>query len=371
MSRRKAALVRTAVVAAVAVTPAVVALAPAVAGGRGSAFVPTTVAVVSGQLLAVAQDAGSVGWLEAGPAGCLFRVRPLAGGPTRSLRYARGCLPVEHDLVLAGRRAAWGGFEEVRCSDTHAAVYGTAGSAARLVQEVPGDCLGYGTSYQGLATDGTSFFYSLLATRPKPLSSRCGEGGPCRWQLAGGRVVRIAGSRPATVRGLPPAALIAGSPGRVALVQPAPAASSNGRGAVDWPRVATDGKVEVRETRRGRLVSSFSPRGTVRAVALSSTRAAVLIEAAGRTELAWYDADSGAHLRTVVVPRSTARRLSTDGRFVALAVGKTIWIVDLKTGAQRVAIRRAVTAVGLSVEAGRLVWGENGRQAGRILAVRL
>jgi hypothetical protein len=364
-------LARAVAVAAFAATAAIVTAVPAGARERVSASIPTTVAVVSGQLLAVAQDARSVGWLEAGSGGCAFRLRPLAGGPTRSLRYAPGCLPAEHDLVLAGGRAAWGGFEEVRCSDTHAAVYGATGSAARLVQEVPGDCLGYGTSYQGLATDGTSFFYSLLETRQKPPASRCGEGGPCRWQLAGGRVVRIAGSRPATVRGLPPAALVAGSPGRLALVQPAPSASSNGRGAVDWPRAASGGKVEVRETRRGRLVSSFSTGGTVRAVALAATRAAVLIEVAGRSEVAWYDAGSGARLGTVVVPRSTARRLSTDGRFVALAAGKTIRVVDLKTGVQRVAFRRAATAIGLSVVAGRLAWGENGSGAGRILTVRL
>src|SRR5207248_10092513 len=114
--------------------------------------------------------------------------------------------------------AAGGGYDEVRCSETTAAVYTTMRSGARLVQEIPGDCLGYGTSFQGLVTDGRSFFYALLETSPKPDSSRCGEGGRCRWMLAGGRVVRFAGAGPATVQGLPPAALIAGAAGRLALV---------------------------------------------------------------------------------------------------------------------------------------------------------
>ena len=139
-------------------------------GGRDRPS-PTTIAVGSGQVIGVAQDTGSIGWLEAAASGCRLHIRPSGGGSDRVVRYASGCLPAEHDLALADGRAAWGGYEEVRCSDTHAAVYAAVGSRARLVEEIPGDCLGYAESYAGLASDGRSFFYSVLVTSPKPSSS--------------------------------------------------------------------------------------------------------------------------------------------------------------------------------------------------------
>jgi hypothetical protein len=332
---------------------------------------PATVAAASGQVIGVTQDEGSVAWLEATSSGCRLRVRAFRGGAARIARYARGCLPAEHDLALARGRAAWGGYEEVRCSDTHAAVYTVDGARARLVQEIPGDCLGYGTAYQGLADDGASFFYSLIVTRPRAGSSRCGEGGPCRWQLASGQIVRIAGSRPVTVRGLPPAVLIAAAAGRIALVEPAAKDASNGRGPIEWPHAAPNGKVEVRDSVTRRLVTSFRPHGTVRAIALSAIRAVVLVKTPDVLKVEWYDSDSGARLGTVAVPGSTARRLSTDGRFVAYAAGKTVRSLDLETGLERVVARSSSPPVGLSVREDRLVWGENIGSTGRIRAAEL
>jgi hypothetical protein len=335
--------------------------------GRRDLSSPTTIAIGSGQVIGVAQDTGSIGWLEAGTSGCRLHIRPTGGGSDRVVRYARGCLPGEHDLALVDGRAAWGGYEEVRCSDTHAAVYEAVGSRARLVEEIPGDCLGYAESYAGLASDGRSFFYSVLVTSPKPSSSGCGEGGACRWRLSRGRIVRIAGSRHATVRGLPSAALLAAAGGHVALVEPARSASSKGRGAIDWPRAARDGKVEVRDTTTTRIVSSFHPRGTIRAVALSSTRAVVVVDTGSTLRIEWYDSETGTRLGAAPVPHSTARRLSTDGHFVAFAAGKTVRVLDLETGAQRIVRRATSEPVGLSVRSGDLVWGENGGSTGRIL----
>lgn len=332
---------------------------------------PSTVAVGAGSVAGVTQDSASVAWLEtkASPtaASCRVRVRAFAGDATRAFPAGAGSCSEGGDLALAGGRAAWGGYVEVRCTEFTARVYATANARGRLVQEIAGDCLGYRTAFQGLTTDGNSFFYLLLeTTEPDSGSRNCGEGGPCRWRLAGGRIVRITGSRPATVRGLPPAALLAGASGRVALVEPARRGSSDGR-TFDWPRAARNGKVEIRDTSTTRIVTSFRPQGTVPAVALSATRAAVLVEAPGGLRIEWYDSDSGQRLGAAAVPRSTARRLSTDGRFVAFSAGKTVRVLDLETGAQRIVRHATEEPVGLSVLAGRLVWGENGGGTGRIL----
>ena len=206
----------------------------------------------------------------------------------------------------------------------------------------------------------------MLTTSPALASSRCGEGGACRWRLAGGRIVRIAGSRPVTVRGYRP--LHCSPPLRVASpsVEPAGSGVSSGRGPIDWPRVAGGGRVEIRDTKTTRLVTSFRPRGLVRAIALSVTRAAVLVETKSELRIEWYDADSGARLGAFAVPSSTAHRISTDGRFAAFAAGKTLRVLDLATGRQRIVARAPSKPVGLSVWTGRLVWGENGGSRGRI-----
>ena len=346
---------------AIAMAALVVAAAPG-AAAHGLAP-PATIATVQGQVGDVAQDSGTVAWLESGASGCALHVHPLSGGTDRTAKYSPGCLPGEQDLSLAGGRAAWGGYVEVRCSETTAAVY----LNAKLVQEFPGDCLGYRTAFQGLATDGTSFFAALLETSPPPGSSRCGDGGPCHWQLAGGRIVRLAGSKLVTVPGLPPAALIAGSNGRLALVAPAQTASSNGR-TFDWPRAATNGTVQIRDAKSARLLTSFRPQGIVRAIALSATRAVVLVQASAALRVEWYDADSGNRLGSTRVPGSTARHLSTDGRFTAFAAGKTVRVLDIETGVQRIVSTATSEPVGLSVRAGRLVWGENGAHTGRIVS---
>ena len=162
-----------------------------------------------------------------------------------------------------------------------------------LVAEIPGDCRGFGTSYQGLATDGTSFFYAVLSTKYPPPGTRCGDWWLRKWTLLGGGIMRIVGARAQPVAVLPGAALIAGAPGRLALVQPARVASSNGR-SFDWPRAATNGAVVIYDTRARRAVTSFRPDGIVRAIALSPSRAVVLVQQGKDFQIDWYDARTGA-----------------------------------------------------------------------------
>src|SRR5579864_8656806 len=243
---------------------------------------PLTVASVSGQVIAVTQKAASIAWIRRAPPGCELDVRSPTGVVKRTPANSADCVLSPADLALVDGYAAWGGYQDVRCSETDAAVYTTTGSSRpRQVEEIYGDCLGYATAYQGLTSDGRSFLYALLVTRPQPRSAiNCGNGGRCRWQLRGGGVFRIIGSHPFRVAHLPAAALLAGAKGRVALVAPAQSASSNGRSAsaFDWPRAALDGTVQIRDAKTAGVVSSFNPTGTVRAIALSATRAAVLVD---------------------------------------------------------------------------------------------
>jgi hypothetical protein len=325
---------------------------------------PTTVATFPGQVLGVTQSGGSVTWLARSGSACRLAVHAQPGAT--QLTNVRPCGALPHDLAAAGRSTAWGGYEDVRCSETEATVQ----TPSSLVAEIPGDCRGFGTSYQGLATDGTSFFYAVLTTKNPPLDTRCGNGGPCKWKLVGGRIMRIVGARAQPVAVLPGAALIAGAPDRLALVQPAAAASSNGR-TFDWPRAATNGAVVIYDTRARRTVTSFRPDGIVRAIALSPARAVVLVQQGKDFQVDWYDARTGTHRGSAPMPRAVAHMLATDGRFVAYAVGKGIRVLDLGRLASRTVATAASPPVGLSIDSGRLVWGENTAQRGRVVSVPL
>ena len=323
---------------------------------------PAPVVTTTGDVVGVAQTAGTLAWLERSASGCRFHQGRFGGGAAGALRYAAGCLPAPpaFELALAGGRAAWGGYTEVRCSETTAAVFATVGARARLVDDIPADCLGYRTAFQGLTTDGRSFYYAVLETKPPGDDSLdCGNGGPCHWQLAGGRVMRIVGGRAVPVRGLPPTALIAGAPGRLALVEPASRASSSGR--VDWPRAAADGLVQVFDTRTGNAVASFRPHGTVRALALSPRRVVVLVEQGTARRFEWNDAETSRRLGSAAAPPDTARAVSTDGRYAAFVAGRTVRVLDLRTGRPRVVRRAAADPTAVSILNGRLVWAEGRR----------
>jgi hypothetical protein len=325
---------------------------------------PTTVANFPGQVIGVTQSGGSVTWLAWSGSACRLAVR-TATGATR-LTKVRPCGALPHDLAVAGGSTAWGGYEDVRCSETEATVQ----TPSALVAEIPGDCRGFGTSYQGLATDGTSVFYAVLTTKNPPPGTRCGDGGPCRWTLLGGRIMRIAGDKAQPVTVLPGAALIAGAPGRLALVQPATAASSSGR-SFDWPRAATNGAVVVYDTGAHRPVTAFRPDGIVRAIALSPARAVVLVQQGKDFQIDWYDALTGVRRGSAPVPRAVAHMLATDGRVVAYAVGRSIRVLDLGKLASRIVGKAASPPVGLSIASGRLVWGENTAERGRVVSVPL
>jgi hypothetical protein len=172
-------------------------------------------------------------------------------------------------------------------------------------------------------------------------------------------VKEIVGNQGVPVPGLPAAALIAGAAGHLALVQPAARASTGG--AIDWPRAAVDGKVQIFETADRQVAASFRPGGRVRAVALSTTRCVVLAETRGTRRIEWYEPLTGRRVGSAVAPPGTAPGLSIDGRYVAFTAGKTVRVLDLRTRVQRTVRSARAVPVGVSVLAGRIVWAEGRR----------
>ena len=90
-------------------------------------------------------------------------------------------------------------------------------------------------------------------------------------------------------------------------------------------------------------VATFSPMGSVRAVAVFKTRVVVLVRSAGAAKrISWYDRDTGGFVDSVAVPASTAPSIDATASRVVYQVGNEIWTLRLSDGhTQRVFTARA------------------------------
>jgi hypothetical protein len=350
--------------ALVGLLAAVVTVPAAAQEGPGA----NTLVAFRGTVLGVALDAHSIAWLQWSPDGCFLRIRGRQSKAIRSVRYAATCNPYFKDLSFAGGRAVWGGDDEVICGKTYSQVYAYAGKRVRLLQKLPRDCLGFGPSLRGIASDGRSFYYNVFKTARPPAASQCGDlGGLCQWVVGGGQIFRVDGSRRVPLRGLPPTVMLAVSAGRVILVQPLK--SFAGGSSAGWPRPLRNGRVEVRNLATGRLESSFRPLGLVRSVALTPAKALVLVEYNGLRTVESYDVRTGRHLRSVRAPVSL-RRLPAVGTLVAFPLNYQVSVFDVSTGKRWVVARTRFNTVGISLRDGLVVWGENHNNFARIVAAR-
>ncbi len=324
-----------------------------------------TLAAFRGTVLGVAQDAQRVAWLQWSPDGCRLRFGSRATKAIRSVRYAARCNPLFHELVLARGGAAWAGDDEITCGKMYATVYAYSGGRARLVQRIPRDCYGFGLSLRGLATDGRAFYYNVFETIKPASAWQCGGGGGCSWQLGRGHVARVDGSRPVVLRRLPPTVMLAVAAGRILLVEPLDRSATSG----GWPRAARNGRVEVRDLATGRVEASFRSEGIVRSVALTPSRALVLVELNGLRSVETHDVRTGRLIRTVSAPLSL-RRLPQDGDLVPYVVNDQVRVFDVSTGGTSVVAETKLKPVGLTISNGWVVWGENRTKFARIRVAR-
>jgi hypothetical protein len=326
-----------------------------------------TLAAFRGSVMAVAQSDNNVAWLQWSPDGCRLRIQGRASKAIRNVKYAKACNPYFHDLILSGGTAVWAGDDEVVCGRMYATVYVYAGSRPRLVEKLPRNCLGFGPSLRGLTTDGKAVYYNVFKTLQPASAWQCGDlGGVCRWRVGKGHVARIDGSRPVTLPGLPPTVTFSVAGGRIATVQPLHEASGGGGG---WPRAARNGRVEIHDLATGRLQASFRPEGIVRSVALTPTKAIVMVDLLGLRLLETYDVRTGRLVKKMPAPQ-TLGRLILDGNLVAYRFADQVRVFDVSTGRRWAVASTKYVTIGLSIRNGWVVWGENRNKFARIRAAR-
>lgn len=172
------------------------------------------------------------------------------------------------------------------------------------------------------------------------------------------------------------------SGGRVAYVVPSPGVdyggevavvNRDGSGATNLTRTTPKPEhyeVEVRRWHNGLLARKFRGRGRVEAVALGDNRIAVLTGTRARKLIEIRRLD-GHLLRATTVPRTVGLDLAMAGRWVVFRTGRTLRVLDVRSGATSVLTRAGGNVVGLSIEGHRIAWGEWRRGPDRIRAIVL
>jgi hypothetical protein len=345
------------------------------ATGNGKPVAPRTLVNVKAPIHAFAQDADGIAWVDRH---YKVHVRSLLTGASAvvgSAAPATGSGPAP-ELALAGTRALWSRSEGGNAPETSLWT-SSLGTRAVAVENFYGNSGEPGGFFlAGVAGDGPTLAYgaTLEGCYPPPWPPA-----PCQTLEASGGVSFVTGQyEQPPISGIPAPAMIALaahnpqsgkiSQARLAVV---PAASPVVTNLADVPRAAENGPVQIYWfLNKLVLLSSVTPQGTVKAIALHFGQLAVLVQRADGTKaLERYDAQDGALVGTTAVPKTTASELSTSSAGIVYRVGRKIYL--LAGGTPRLVWRAGGTPIGLSTEGTRIAWAVNLKGRGRIVAVTL
>ncbi len=334
---------------------------------------PKTLVTEKGPIRAFAQDAESIAWI--GPSYKLH-LRSLL---IRASAVVGSAAPVagtpKPALALAGTRALWTQF-----GGGNSMEYGlwtsTFGSRPMLIDLFMGGNVDPGGIYLGgVAGDGPTLLYGKTTERcDNPDVTNCK-----RLDVTGGGVIFVTGQFEQCSVGTIPAPVMLAFAGHdpqsgqisQGMVAVAPAESPLLSNLGDAPRVAENGSVQVyRFLNKPVLLSSVAPRGTVKAIALSFSYLAVLVQRADGTKaIERYEPQHGKLIGTTSVPKATASELAISTSRISYRVGNKIYL--LAGGAPKLVWKAGGTPIGLSIEGKRLAWAENVKGRGRIVALTI
>jgi hypothetical protein len=343
------------------------------AAGAKSSTKPRTLVTTKTPIRAFAHDASRIAWVDRKWHVDARKLKPKAKtllvGTAHPVINKEGVAP---RLALAGARVVWtrsGGGNEFETS-VWARVAG-ARAVPRIVFDTSADRIERSGSYFGALSAGSSTLAfttveyqcvdpdtcSELAAQPSPL----------------GGVFRVIGtSRSEQLPDAPGSLELAVSSGRVAILPAPQLISPTQIGDVSSPSLAQPGTtVEIRNATTGALISEFTPPGTVEALALTGSVAAVIdVLGDGTRTIERYDATTGAPLGStgnIAVGNTLA---ASGNTFVFCVGGGKIESMDATTGAQQV-LAISQNPIGLSVVGKRVAWAVNAHGQGRILALTL
>jgi hypothetical protein len=324
---------------------------------------------------AFAQDSSHFAWVdrkwrvEAHKLGS--KAKTLVVGTARP--YLGGNATVTPQLALTGSRVAWtrnGGG-----NDFETAVFARQAAAkakARIVFSTAADREERTGSYFGALAAGTSTLYFTTVDYECVDLSDCSKlaAKPSR---VGGAFRVIGTSREAQVPNAAGSLEVAVSAGRIALLSAPKQLSSTEISDVSSPSLGRPGsRVEIRNATTGDLVSAFTPAGTVRALALTGSVAAVIDDLGnGTRQIERYSATTGALLGSTGNIAARTALSAAGNTFVYAATGEKIEAMDATTGALRQLAVSPAPPIGLSIVGKRVAWAVNEHGHGQILALTL
>jgi len=320
-----------------------------------------TVAVSRTPIDGLAQDGTTVAWRSACD-GARVAVQSVRGGRESVFGQCGLGTSDRRFFALAGGRALWT-TQSVGNGTWSYPAAAAPGERPRALAELEYDNADLvGTHLGGAAGDGSTLVYSTVEVGVDPATCDS-EGFGCTPIVSGGRVWRVArgGAVASPVRS--PAFLLAASGRRIALV--VAFASSGER----FARLGPDRAVELRDVATGRRTARFVPDGTVRALALAPTYAAVLV-AGDRRRIERWSLD-GRRLSARDVPATAADELGASGSAVVFRVGRSIRALDVRSGTVRPVATARSFPVGLSIESNRVMWAERVRGRSLVRALWL
>lgn len=358
------------VLAAVAAAAAVFSHSSTALGG------PQTLYHHSGKLAAFAQDGAELAWFTEGLGACnTVHVLSLANGlhvqlPSQSAHNVtcRFDWDPRRAVGLAYEHAHGGVIWTLplRAPDgDYLLGAGTAPAdrAERRFLEIAHTARGVGQWLGGIAGDGATLVYASTSVDYADEGSCLAGTAPCTLVKSGGGVYRIENREPVHVPRTGAAVEVAISGTAVAYVGTG-GISKDGR-----PVAAADVPIEVVDARTGQEISNVLPQGVPLAIALSEHVLATLERTPLGLRLAWYDRATGQIRGSIPVPKTTSPSLTANDRLIVFHVGRSLRGVAVDTHHARVLARAAASPIGLSLEGGRLAWGENAARAYRIRAL--
>jgi hypothetical protein len=345
------------------------------AAGAREAKAPRTLLATRGPIRAFAQDSGRIAWI-----GAKWHVEVRRTGHRQKTVLVGSAHPfpgnggVPSQLALAGARVLWtrhggGNFLEtsvwVRKAGARPAPK-MVFLAAALREGGPGGffgpIVGAGSTLAFTDVDYQCVDQndcSELAEQPSPSNG----------------VFRVTGTTGITqLPGLVPGATKLAVAGNLIALLPAPqqVAATQLSNPSAPPPAPPGTPIEIRAATTGSLVAQFTPPGTVRALALSGSIAAVVYELGdGSRNIDLYDVARGELIGTTTgVAADDSISMSGDTLVFSVGRGK-IETMDANTGAQRVLAVSPGAPIGLSVAGKRVAWAVNVHGHGRVLALTL
>jgi hypothetical protein len=327
----------------------------------------------TGPIEAVAQDNTTAAWLTAGGTKTCNAVHLLSPGkPDRSVPLPSSTGPTcrwtlaagQSQLAVAARisTAIWS-LHETGTPTFDQVIAATVGGPERQLLRFSHATDGTGKWLESVAGAGKTLAYSwddVEYVNPQA----CLSGGSCKQKIADGGIRIVTKTADTPLPGSQPALQLAASAGRIAYI---PATTVHG--GRPYPNNGTT--LDIVDAGSGAVVAQPAVGGIPIAIALSPHVLAVLTtQVTAHDRITWFSATTGAKLGSVLVSGgAVAGQLTTSDRVTVYRTGIQLHTASIATRREAKLVTTGQNYVGLALDAGRLVWGENHNGAGRLRAL--